>query len=184
VYGEGKSVTAANLAITCADDGHSVLLVDADLRRPRLAKLWGLSTAIGLTDVLAGTAAVDDALHRSKVERLVLLPAGRQPSDPTQVIGSLGMSELLVALRDRFDIIVIDTPPLLPVADAAIATGQADGALIVVRYGKTRVTQVAGAVDALDAAGAPLLGCVINMAPPNGTGVYPADRAEKGAASR
>jgi capsular exopolysaccharide synthesis family protein len=184
VYGEGKSVTAANLAITCADDGHNVLLVDADLRRPRLAKLWGLSTAIGLTDVLAGTAAIDEALHRSKVERLMLLPAGRQPSDPTQVIGSLGMSQLLVALRDRFDIIVIDTPPLLPVTDAAIATGQADGALIVVRYGKTKVTQVTGAVDALDAAGAPLLGCVINMAPPNGTGVYPAERAEKGAASR
>jgi capsular exopolysaccharide synthesis family protein len=184
VYGEGKSVTAANLAITCADDGHNVLLVDADLRRPRLAKLWGLSTAVGLTDVLAGTATIDEALHRSKVERLMLLPAGRQPSDPTQVIGSLGMSELLVALRDRFDIIVIDTPPLLPVTDAAIATGQADGALIVVRYGKTKMTQVTGAVDALDAAGAPLLGCVINMAPPNGTGVYPAERAEKGAASR
>lgn len=165
LYGEGKSVTAANLAVTFADGGHRTLLVDADLRRPRVTRLWGLAATDGLTDVLAGTAAVDDCLHTSGVDGLSLLAGGRPPSDPAQAIGSAGMTELLAGLRDRFDVIVIDTPPLLPVTDAAIATGQADGAVIVVRYGKTRLAQVTGAVDALDAAGVRLLGCVVNMAP-------------------
>jgi capsular exopolysaccharide synthesis family protein len=181
VYGEGKSATAANLAIACADDGHSVLLMDADLRRPALARLWGLAPSLGLTDVLDGTA-VDTCLHRSKVDRLMLLPSGRSPSDPAQAMGSMEMTKLLAGLRDRFDIIVIDAPPLLPVTDAAIATGQADGAVVVVRYGKTRVAEVTSAIDALEAAGAPLLGCVINMAPAHGAGALPADRAARGAA--
>ncbi len=173
VYGEGKSVTAANLALTCAAGGQRVLLVDSDLRRPRVIDYWGLSSSLGLSDILAGDAAVDDCLRPGGMERLTLLAGGRPPSDPAQAIGSPAMGELLAGLRLRFDVIVIDAPPLLPVTDAAIATRQADGAVLVVRYGKTRLDQVASAVDALESAGARLIGGVLNMAPVNGARVRP-----------
>lgn len=165
VYGVGKSVTAANLAVTCADDGREVLLVDADLRRPRVAQYWDLAPSGGLADVLAGTANLDDCLLDCPVERLTLLPSGHLPSDPAHIIGSPAMTDLLVRLRHRFDVIIIDTPPLLPVTDAAIAARQADGAVVVVRHGKTRLAHVTSAADSLDSAGARILGCIINMAP-------------------
>jgi capsular exopolysaccharide synthesis family protein len=176
VYGEGKSMTAANLAVTFADGGQKVLLVDADLRRPRVIDYWGLRPSLGLADVLAGKAAVNDCFHSGGVDRLTLLSGGRPPSDPAQVIGSPRMRELLAALRNRFDVIVIDAPPLLPVTDAALATGQADGAILVVRYGKTRLAQVSSAIDALESAGARLIGCVVNMASPDGSRAHPVKR--------
>lgn len=182
VYGEGKSTTAANLAVTCADGGDQVLLIDADLRRPRIATYWQLSSSSGLAEVLAGTANVQDCLHPTENERLTLLPSGHLPADPVQAIGSPRMTELLMRLRDRFDVILIDTPPLLPVTDAAIIAGQTDGAIIVARFGRTRLAQVAGAVDALDSAGARLLGCVVNMAPSSGSRRYSVRSAAKGAA--
>jgi capsular exopolysaccharide synthesis family protein len=184
VYGEGKSLTAANLALTCAYGGQRVLLVDADLRRPRVTDYWGLKPSIGLVDVLAGRADVDDCLYPGGLEHLTLLSGGHSPSDPGQVIGSPKMRDLLTSLRNRFDAIVIDTPPLLPVTDAALATSQADGAILVVRYGKTRLAQVISAADALESAGARLIGCVVNMAPTDGSRPHPVKRVEKGAANQ
>ncbi|GAB3505379.1 tyrosine-protein kinase domain-containing protein [Phytohabitans suffuscus] len=163
---EGKSATAANLAIMFAEGGRRVLLVEADMRRPRVAEYLGLEGAIGLSNVLAGQADIDDVLQRWGRLDLWVLASGALPPNPSELLGSQALVDLLDRMRERFDIVIIDTPPLLPVTDAAVATVRADGALVVVRCGRTTRPQVATAVRALAAVDARLLGFVLNMTPP------------------
>ncbi|GIF03805.1 polysaccharide biosynthesis tyrosine autokinase [Actinoplanes siamensis] len=160
--GEGKSSTACGLAMLCAENGQRVLIMDADLRRPRVADYLGLEGSVGLTTVLAGQASVDDVVQQYG-ERLFVLPSGFLPPNPSELLGSHLMAELLTDLRGRFDTIVVDCPPLLPVTDAAVVAARADGALLLARAGKTTSAQVATAVKALRAVDARLLGCVLNM---------------------
>lgn len=172
VAGEGKSTTATNLAVIFAETGRRVLLIEADLRRPRLADYLGIERAVGLTNVLAGQVGVDEVLQIWGRGGLAVLPSGSIPPNPSELLGSEAMTELLQELRARFDIIVLDTPPLLPVTDAAVASVQADGAVVVVRYGKTKRTQVVTAINTLKSVDARILGCVLTMAPMKGTDAY------------
>jgi capsular exopolysaccharide synthesis family protein len=161
---EGKSSTAVNLAIVFAEAGQRVLVVDADLRRPKLAEYLGIEGAAGLTNLLAGQAQSDDVIQRWG-PRLWALPSGSLPPNPSELLASQHMADLLKAFRERFDIVVIDTPPLLAVTDGAVLAARGDGALLVARAGKTSSSQITAAVRALDAVNARLFGCAFNMVP-------------------
>lgn len=169
---EGKSTTAANVALAFADSGQRVLLLEADLRRPRVAEYLGLEGAVGLTNVLMGQVSLDEVLQTWGESGLTVLPSGTLPPNPSELLGSVWMSELISTLRERFNLIIIDTPPLLPVTDAAVASSLADGAVLVVRYGKTTRHQVGVALRSLKAVDARVLGSVLTMAPTKGTETY------------
>jgi capsular exopolysaccharide synthesis family protein len=162
--GEGKSTTSCNLAITLAQAGVRTILVEADLRRPRVADYMGLEGAVGVTSVLTGVASLDEALQPWGRNSLWVLASGPLPPNPSEVLGSHQMSELLKSLEDRADVIVLDSPPLLPVTDAAVLARQADGAVLVVRHGRTRREQVTRALEALKGVDAKLLGTILNWA--------------------
>ena len=172
VAAEGKSSTSANLALIFAADGRRVLLIDADLRRPKIADYLGLEGGVGLTNVLAGQASIDDVLQEWGDSGLTVLPSGTIPPNPSELLGGEPMVAMLAELRERFDMIVIDTPPLLPVTDAAVASRLADGAIIVVRYGKTTRHQIATALRSLAAVDARVLGTVLAMTPNKGAEAY------------
>ena len=172
VPGEGKSTTVCNLGIAFAEAGKRVILVDADLRRPKVAEYLGLEGAVGLTNILAGQASVRDAVQPWGSSGLWVLPSGYVPPNPSELLGSGNMADLLAALSSGFDVILIDTPPLLPVTDAAVMATVADGCLLVSRYAKTTTTQAAMASGALAAVGAKLHGCVLNMIPAKHTNQY------------
>jgi capsular exopolysaccharide synthesis family protein len=170
--GEGKSSTAINLGIAFAESGKRVILVDADLRRPKLAEYLGLEGAVGLTNLLAGQISINDALQPWGGSGLWVLPSGYVPPNPSELLASRNMADLLAALSGGFDVIIIDTPPLLPVTDAAVMATVADGCLLVTRHAKTTVTQATNAAAALTAVGARLHGCVLNRAPHKGRSAY------------
>lgn len=169
IAAEGKSSTAANLAVMFAETGRKVLLVEADLRRPRVSDYLDLERSVGLTNVLAGHVDVDSVLQTWGPGGLSVLPSGSIPPNPSELLGSQNMINLLTILRARFDMIVMDTPPLLPVTDAAVTAVQTDGAVIVVRYGKTTRNQVNTALQSLRSVDARVLGVVLNMVPTKGT---------------
>lgn len=172
VAGEGKSTTACNLAVTLSSAGVRVALVEADLRRPRVAEYMGLEGAVGLTDVLIGRVQLDDVLQRWGDSTLLVLASGPLPPNPSELLGSEQMAETLTALREHVDVVLIDAPPLLPVTDAAVLVSHCDGAILIVRQGKTRREQVSRALEALQSVGARMLGTVLNMAPTSGPNSY------------
>ncbi|TKV61696.1 polysaccharide biosynthesis tyrosine autokinase [Nakamurella flava] len=173
---EGKSSTAANLAVAFAESGRRTLLVEADLRRPKVADYLELERAVGLTDVLLGGVDINDALQPWGNLPLTLLASGTIPPNPSELLGSPVMAELMASLSTSFEMVVIDTPPLVPVTDAAIAATLADGAILIVRYGRTSRADIAAAVRSLDAVGARNLGSVLTMVPPGGGASYGAAR--------
>ncbi len=161
---EGKSITAINLAITVAEAGHSVVLVDGDLRRPTVASYLGIDGAVGLTDVLIGKAPLDDALQ-DWGRGLVVLPAGSVPPNPNELLQTPALVTLLEQLASRFQTVIVDAPPLLPVSDASFLARRTGGALVVTAVGHVRKPQVAAALESLDQVGATVLGLVANTVP-------------------
>jgi capsular exopolysaccharide synthesis family protein len=158
--GEGKTITSANLALTMSQEfQHKVLLLEADLRRPMLAELFGVAQGPGLVDVVTGTATIDEALVTVPGQPLSLLPAGGGAARSTELLASTAMQRTLDMLRSRFDRIVIDTPPMT-LADTHVITRLADGLLIVVRSGITPRPAVERALAAVDRRR--LVGIVLN----------------------
>ena len=168
--GEGKSTTAVNLAITLALAKQRVALVECDLRRPLIAKRLGLDDGVGTTSVLIGKVALRDALQPYGDTGLDVLACGPIPPNPSELLQSHAMEKLLGELREQYDIVILDAPPLLPVTDAALLAAQADGALLVVRHGKTTRDQLRHAVERIEAVDAKPIGVVINLAPARRTG--------------
>lgn len=162
---EGKSTTAANLAIALANGGSNVLLVEADLRRPRVAEYLGLTASVGLTDVLTGRSDLAEAIVPWKRDLLHVLPAGSIPPNPSELLASQHLADILAELSARYDIVILDAPPLLPVTDAAILAATADGAILVARYGQTSREQAARGVEALEQVNARLFGVILNQVP-------------------
>jgi protein-tyrosine kinase len=169
--GDGKSLTAANLALTMAQEFHQrVLLMDGDMRRPNVARMFGVPEGPGLTEVLTGTADLDAALLRLDDHRLTLLPAGTLDGHPAELLGSSGMRRVLDTLRTRFDRILIDMPPVAPLADVQVLTPMADGILLVVRAGVTEKPAIERALTGLDVG--KVLGLVLNEVGGNGADGY------------
>lgn len=172
VPAEGKTLTVCNIAVAMAETGRRVVLVEADLRRPRAADYFGLEGAVGLTNVLIGQARVSDLLQQWGRLPLWVLPSGPLPPNPSELLGSHQMGELLKELADEADVIILDAPPLLPVTDAAVLATQCDGALLVARHGHTTRDQLVGAAATLEQVGAHLFGTIVNRVPVKGSGGY------------
>ena len=170
--GEGKTTITANLAIAIAQSNARVLAIDADLRRPRLASILGIEGGVGLTDVLIGRVALDDAMQAWGSSNFLVLPAGTRPPNPSELLGSQSMADLLHYVEGKFDVVLVDAPPLLPVTDGALLAKQSRGALLVVAAGQTRRGDVDGALSSLEQVSAPLAGVVLNMLPLKGPDAY------------
>ncbi len=164
---EGKTFTAVSLAISLAQSGKRVLLVDADLRRPRIHKVFGLRPPVGLTSILIGEATHDEAVFETEVPNLSLLPCGPIPPNPAELLHSQKASEFLAYLRTQYDRIIVDSPPITAVTDALALGPQLDGVVLVVRMRQTRRDQAASVLRQLRALGSTVAGCVLNAIEPN-----------------
>lgn len=162
VAGEGKSITLLNLAISVAQNGDKVLLIDADLRRPALARLLVEKATPGLSNVLAGLATVEEAVRTEIYPNLDILFSGDVPPNPSELLGGDKMRELIETLSEKYDYILVDTPPVNVVSDASIVTHLLDGVLLLVRQGSSRKDSVKRAVANLALTGIKPLGFVLN----------------------
>lgn len=159
---EGKSTTAANFAVVCAEAGARVCLVDGDLRRPVLHQLLSVDQAPGLSDALVRRLALRDVAHHSRIPNVWVVPSGSTAPNPAELMGSNRMRELLQGSEDDFDMIICDTPPVISVADALALCAQSDGVLFVVRAGKVPTAVVQRAVDQINQVQGTVLGVVLN----------------------
>jgi len=170
--GEGKSTTAANLAITLAQQGTKTLLVDGDLRRPLVHKAFNLVQEPGLTDILVGTASLREAARPNVVPNLDVLPAGAQPPNPSELLGSAAMHRLLEQLRADYETVIFDSPPTLAVTDATVLGASMDAVILVLRAGETEEVAGRRAVEQLRRVQARVAGAVLNGVERNGDRYY------------
>jgi receptor protein-tyrosine kinase len=170
--GEGKTTVAVNLALVLAQSGARVVLIEADLRRPRVTRYLGMISGAGLSNVLAGTARYDELIQPVGDGNLTVLAAGPMPPNPSEMLGSKQMRTLLAEAREHNEYIIIDAPPLLPVTDGAVLSVAADGAILVARHGVTTRAQLQQAAATLHKIDAKLLGVVLNRIPPKAAEGY------------
>ena len=160
---EGKTATLANLGVVFAQAGERVVLVSCDLRRPRIGEFFGLDEGVGLTSILLGEQTLEQVvLPVPDFERLSLLPAGPVPPNPAELLNGAHARDIFADLRKRFDLVLIDSPPVLPVTDAAILSRYADATLMLAAAGQTRRGDLHRAVEKLEQVGATILGIVLN----------------------
>lgn len=160
---EGKSTTISNLAVALANAGQRVVIVDADLRRPRIHHFFGLDNAVGLTSVLVGDVDLPSALQPAAgLKRVHVLASGPIPPNPSELLATARMGQLLETLSDHADIVLVDCPPVLPVTDATVLAPKVDATLLVVRASKTHQGQLRRATEVLTSVQAPLMGVVVN----------------------
>lgn len=159
---EGKTTTVANLGVTMALAGSKTLLIDTDLRRPKLHRLFQLNAKVGLTSVLGGQVDLEQAVQGTRLAGLSVLPSGPSVANPAELLGSRRMAELVNHLQQRYDILVFDSPPVINVADALVLVGLTDGVLLVVRSGGVPHKVVSRAKAQLDGVKANILGVLLN----------------------
>jgi capsular exopolysaccharide synthesis family protein len=172
VPGEGKTMTATNLAVALAQTGRRALIIDADLRRPRVAGTLGLDPAVGLTTALVGKTDIEDAIQVHEKSGLHVLASGAKPPNPTEILQSKVTQDLIRRLRASYDMVIIDAPPLLPVADASVLSTLADGTIVVIRHARTTRDQVEEAVNRVKQVGGRVYGVVVNMVAKRAVGSY------------
>ncbi len=160
--GEGKSITLVNLAISFAEAGDKVLLIDADLRRPAVARLLMEKATPGLSNVLAGLCEIDEAIRKDIYPNLDILFSGETPPNPSELLGNDQMQKLIESMSKRYDYILVDTPPVNVVSDACIVSNLVDGILLLVRKDSTKKDAVKRAVEKLRFTGSKPIGFVLN----------------------
>jgi capsular exopolysaccharide synthesis family protein len=159
---DGKSTITANLAIAIAQSGKKTLLVDADFRRPRVHHLFGLKDDVGVTSVIAQSVELPEAIQASEVENLDCLPCGPRPDNPAELLTSAKFDELLAVLKDKYDFVLVDSPPILAVTDPGAIASRVDGVLMVLRINAQARHAATQSVEILRELGANLLGIVVN----------------------
>lgn len=169
--GEGKTTTATNLAETFAQAGNRVLIIDADLRRPCVHKVFKLSNHKGLTNVLANQYSIDDVTQVTGTE-VTIITSGPIPPNPSELLGSQKMKDIITQLKQLYDVIIIDASPVGVVTDAAILSTIVDGTILVVASGKTEVDGAKRAKQLLENVGARIVGVVMTMMPVSKKGYY------------
>jgi succinoglycan biosynthesis transport protein ExoP len=170
--GEGKTTVAVNLAVVLAQSGLRVLLIEADMRRPRVTRYLGMISGAGLSNVLSGTARLTELIQPYGDGRLTVLAAGPMPPNPSEMLGSKQMKVLLAEARQHSDYVILDAPPLLPVTDGAVLAAAADGAILIARHGVTTDAQLRQAATNLHRIDAKLLGVLLNRIPPKAAESY------------
>ncbi|WP_082677146.1 CpsD/CapB family tyrosine-protein kinase [Bacillus sp. FJAT-29937] len=174
--GEGKTVTTANLAIVFAQQGKKVLLIDADFRKPKVHEVFKKNNFIGLTTILIKQIPLMEAIKETKINNLYILTSGPITPNPSELLSSKSMGNVLAAIRKEFDFIIIDTPPVLPVTDAQILANQCDGVILVIDHGKTKFEHAEKAKNLLLNVNAKILGAVLNNTKENYNDYYYFDR--------
>lgn len=160
---EGKSTTIANLAVTLAQQGQKILLVDADLRKPTMHNIMEVRNQYGLTSLLTKRATPGMAIHAtSRANNLHVLPSGPIPPNPSELLASKMMEELIIGLSNAYEVVVFDTPPVLAVTDAQILGSRCDGVIIVLKCNQTEKKDLVKAKELLDRANVNVIGAVIN----------------------
>jgi capsular exopolysaccharide synthesis family protein len=159
---EGKSTTVANLAVTFTQSGSKVLIIDADLRKPRIHKIFGVSNRFGATNAVVDTVNLEDYIQTTEIERLSIMTSGPIPPNPAELLGTNRMKNLLNNLREIFDIILIDSPPVMMVTDAQILSTQSDGVLIVAASGQVTGDALNRSKELLEKVNATILGVIMN----------------------
>lgn len=172
VPSEGKSTTIANLAIAMADTGIKVLLIDCDFRKPKMHKYFSIEGAVGMTNLLVGQVKQSDVVQRWGRKHLDLLPAGQIPPNPSELLGSEAMKKFLAKAEEEYDVVLIDSAPLLPVTDAAILSKLTGGVVLVVAVGKTTKPQLSAALGHVETVGGRVLGFIMNKIPTKGVDAY------------
>lgn len=169
----GKSFSAANLATTFAYDDKRVLLVDTDLRKPTVHKVFQTRNTSGLTTLLTDkTKTFKDAIQRTSVDNLFVLPSGPIPPNPSEMIGSARMDQLIKELEDEFDLVIFDTPPLSAVTDAQILSTKTDGVVFIIYQNRAIKEEVIQAKELLEKVNANIIGAILNGVEPNGDNYY------------
>ncbi|XZE35128.1 polysaccharide biosynthesis tyrosine autokinase [Pirellulaceae bacterium SH501] len=162
VPGDGKSTIAANLAVSISQSGRRVCLVDCDFRRPRVAKIFGLREDLGLVQVIGGKAELEDAIQTTTIENLYAVTCGRRPGNPAELLASERFNQLLAELRERFDFVIVDTPPILVVSDPAAVATNVDGVVLTVRLRRNLKPIALRAAQMLHSMNANMIGVVVN----------------------
>jgi len=172
--GDGKTTLVANLAVCIAKSGKQVVLLDADFRHPKQHEIFGLINKIGLVSVLAGEAEPQDAIQQTSIPTLSVVPCGPPPADPAELLTSPRFEEFLSVIREQYDFVLIDTPPLLAITDPSVVAARVDGVFLVVEIGKKGRSHAVRAMEILGNVGAKPLGVVVNglRAPSSGYGAY------------
>jgi capsular exopolysaccharide synthesis family protein len=170
--GEGKTATASNLAAVMAQLGRKTLIIDADLRKARLHRIMGVSNRIGLVNVLAEGLDLKTAMQSTTMENLTVLPSGPHPPNPSELLASEPMIDLLQYAQEIFDVVIIDSPPVLAVTDAILVGKLSDGVLLCFRAGRVQREDAKACRDQLQLSGVRILGTLLNCYQPSTTGRY------------
>jgi capsular exopolysaccharide synthesis family protein len=160
--GEGKSTTLMNLAYICAQGGYTTLMIDADLRRPRLHTFFGINNSVGLTNFLTTDLMLEDVILQTPVDNLYFMPSGILPTDAAGILNSRRMSELIQDVKQRFDLIFVDSPPILGVSDASVISSEVDLSIIVVQHRKLPRNMLLRVKQSIENVGGNILGVVLN----------------------
>ena len=160
--GEGKSTTINNLAFTCAKGGYNVLVVDADLRRATQHLLFGVSNEVGLTDYLLGRMEIDEIVKTTKIDNLSFIPAGELPGDSVGILNSQRMTDLIAKLKQQYDLVFFDSPPILGVSDGSVLASEVDITIMVVQHRRFPRAMLQRVKQAVLGVGGRLIGVVLN----------------------